>query len=118
MAASGGRTSGADLQLDGDAESARRFQEFFGSLNPDWEEGITRDFGDVVGFQLSRLLRGGVDLAKHARDSMERNVSDYLREESRQLITQTEMEQFLDHVDDLRDDVARVEARLSRLASQ
>ena len=118
MAASGGRTSGADLQLDGDAESARRFQEFFGSLNPDWEEGITRVFGDVVGFQLSRLLRGGLDLAKHARDSMERNVSDYLREESRQLITQTEMEQFLDHVDDLRDDVARVEARLSRLASQ
>jgi ubiquinone biosynthesis protein UbiJ len=118
MAASGGRSSGADLQLDGDAESARRFQEFFGSLDPDWEEGLTRIFGDVIGFQLSRLVSGGLDLAKHARDSMERNISEYLREESRQLVTATEMDQFLDNVDDLRDDVARLEARLRRLSSE
>ena len=118
MAASGGRSSSADLQLDGDAESARRFQEFFGSLDPDWEEGITRMFGDVIGVQLSRFLRGGLDLAKNARESMERNISEYLREESRQLVTRAEVDQFLDSVDDLRDDVARLEARVRRLSSE
>lgn len=118
MAASGGRSSGADLHLDGDAESARRFQEFFAGLDPDWEEGMTRIFGDVIGFQLSRLLRGGLDLAKHARDSMERNISEYLREESRQLVTRTEVDQFLDNVDDLRDDVERLEARIRGLSGE
>ena len=79
---------------------------------------MTRIFGDVIGFQLSRLVGGGLGLAKHARDSMERNISEYLREESRQLVTATEMDQFLDNVDDLRDDVARLEARLRRQSSE
>ena len=118
MAASGGRSSGVNLQLDGDAESARRFQEFFNSLNPDWEEALTRVFGDVIGFQLSRLLRGGLELAKQAKNSMERNLSEYLREESRQLLTHTEMDQFLDQVDDLRDDLARLEARVHKLTQR
>jgi ubiquinone biosynthesis protein UbiJ len=118
MAASGGRATSTDLQLEGDAESARRFQEFFAGLDPDWEEGITRIFGDVIGFQLSRMLHGGLDLATNARDSLGRNVSEYLREESRQLVSSTEVNEFLDQVDDLRDDVARLEARVRRLAKR
>ena len=101
--------------MEGDADTARRFQEFFSGLSPDWEEALTRVFGDVLGFQAARALRGGLTWMRQAGLSLAENFSEYLREESRQLVTRPEMEEFLDAVDDLRDELARLEARLERL---
>jgi len=44
------------------------------------------------------------------------NTSEYLREESRDLIAPGELADFVDAVDVLRDDVERMEARIERLA--
>ncbi len=115
LAASGGRTNVGQFAIQGDADTARRFQEFFGALNPDWEEALTRVFGDVIGFQASRAVRGGLAWMRQAGISLAENVSEYLREESRQLVTRPELEEFLDQVDELRDDLARLEARVKRL---
>jgi ubiquinone biosynthesis protein UbiJ len=118
LAASGGRAVAGQLEMSGDGETAARFQEFFRGLSPDWEEGLTRVFGDVLGVQIARGLRGGGELVRQAGYSLSRNVSDYLREESRQLVSQPELDEFLDQVDDLRDDVERLEARVRRLADR
>jgi ubiquinone biosynthesis protein UbiJ len=48
--------------------------------------------------------------------SLAGNVSEYLQEEGRDLPTPTEVDEFLAGVDQLRDDVERLEARLARLA--
>ena len=48
--------------------------------------------------------------------SMVLNTSEYLREESRDLIAPGELADFVDAVDVLRDDVERMEARIERLA--
>lgn len=114
-AASGGKISVGQFAISGDADTARRFQEFFSALEPDWEEALTRVFGDVIGFQAARALRGGLDWLRQAGRSLAENVSEYLREESRQLLTRPELEEFLDQVDELRDDVARLKARTDRL---
>lgn len=115
LAASGGNLSVGQFKVEGDADTARRFQEFFGDLDPDWEEALTRVFGDVIGFQASRAVRGGLAWMRQAGISLAENVSEYLREESRQLVTRPELEEFLDQVDELRDDLARLEARVKRL---
>ncbi|MDJ0654233.1 MAG: SCP2 sterol-binding domain-containing protein [Xanthomonadales bacterium] len=115
LAASGGETAVGRLKIEGDVDTARRFQELFAGLDPDWEEGMTRVFGDVIGFQAARLMGNGVAWLRQAGASLAESASEYVREESRQLVTRPEMEEFLDAVDDLRDDVAHLESRVQRL---
>lgn len=112
LAASGGAGAVGKVSVEGDAETARRFQQFFTELSPDWEDALTQLFGDVLGFQVSQLMGRGLSWLKSAGRSMGETGSEYLREESRQLVTRPEMEAFLDAVDDLRDDVERIEARV------
>ncbi|MEM9531199.1 MAG: SCP2 sterol-binding domain-containing protein [Pseudomonadota bacterium] len=114
LAASGGAGAVGKVSVEGDAETARRYQQFFAELRPDWEEALSKLFGDVVGFQVAQLLRRGASWLKSTGQAMSTTGSEYLREESRQLVTRPEMEQFLDAVDDLRDDVARLEARFGK----
>jgi ubiquinone biosynthesis protein UbiJ len=47
---------------------------------------------------------------------MASNIREYLQEESRDVPSRYEVERFAQQVDSLRDDVARLEARLNRLA--
>lgn len=115
LAASGGASAVGRLTIDGDAETARRFQAFFRSLDPDWEEALTSILGDVAGFQASRLLRQGARWLREAGESLSEQASEYVREESRQLVTRPEMESFLDDVDDLRDDAERLLQRADRI---
>jgi ubiquinone biosynthesis protein UbiJ len=50
-----------------------------------------------------------------ARHTAGENISEYLQEEGRDLITKTEMEEFLRGVDGVRESIDRIEARLFRL---
>ena len=115
MAGSGGQAAAGNIELAGDTETARRFQQFFSELSPDFEEAATRIFGDVIGFQVSRLVAGGMKWARESSWRFAEDVSEYLREESRQLVNEPEMEAFLDAVDDLRDDVERLSVRVDKL---
>lgn len=115
LAASGGASAVGRISIDGDSETARRFQAFFRELEPDWEEALTRLLGDVAGFQASRLLRQGAQWLRFAGETLADQTSEYVREESRQLVTGPEMESFLDAVDDLRDDAERLLQRADRL---
>ncbi|MEM7705989.1 MAG: SCP2 sterol-binding domain-containing protein [Pseudomonadota bacterium] len=112
LAASGGTGAVGKVSVEGDAETARRFQQFFTDLSPDWEEALTSLFGDVMGFQVSQFMERGLSWLKSAGRGLSETGSEYLREESRQLVTRPEMELFLDAVDDLREDVDRLEARI------
>ena len=103
------------VQIQGDAELARAYQEFFNALDPDWEEALAQRFGDVIGHRLASLINQvRAAFNQLGRDSAAM-TADYLKEESRLLVTREDMEGFLEAVDDLRDDVDRLAARLARL---
>ncbi|MGB5165181.1 MAG: hypothetical protein WBN61_07990, partial [Woeseiaceae bacterium] len=53
--------------------------------------------------------------ARAARSTMGANVREYLQEESGDVPSRYEVEKFTTQVSVLRDDVARVEARINRL---
>lgn len=113
MAASKGAVAG-QVEISGDAETGRRFQKFFSELRPDLEEAFARVLGDVAGVHAWRLVSAGMQLARRTGESLRYSASAYLREETRQLVSAEEMEDFLNEVDELRDSVARLEARLKR----
>jgi len=103
------------VQIQGDAELARSYQQFFEQLNPDWEEAIAQRFGDVIGHRLSSAIKGLRQWLLQARADTAAMTGDYLREESGLLITALELDDFLEAVDEIRDDTERLAARIAHL---
>lgn len=109
-------TSGfAGIDLTGDIGTARSFQRLLGFAKPDVEEELSTVIGDAAARQVGQFVRGVRRWAREAGTTMSGNVREYLQEESRELPSRYEFERFSGRVDALRDDVARLEARLKRL---
>ena len=102
------------VRISGDAELARRLQRIVQRYEPDVEEAFTRVFGDVVGVQIARALKRGLDWTRGSARTLLQDTAEYLGEESRDLVPKAEMSRFLDEVDELRDAVERLERRLTR----
>lgn len=113
-----GALRGGGVRIEGDAEVAQKFRDLLKHAQPDVEEELARVIGDVAARNLANLARGFLDFGRQAGRSLAGNVSEYLREEGRDLPTPTETDEFLTGVDRLRDDVERFEARLARVASR
>ncbi len=105
------------LDLTGDAATAEAFQELLAFAKPDIEEEMSAIVGDAASHRLGEIVKGIGNWAQDARSTMGANVREYLQEESGDLPTRYEVERFTRHVDSLRDDVARLEARFERLDS-
>ncbi len=104
-----------DISIDGDTETAQRFGEILGDLDPDWEEHLARLTGDVAAHEIGNLARGGRAWASATSQSLEQDLAEYLKEEGQLLPSRYEVEGFMHEVDRMRDDVERLEARLARL---
>jgi ubiquinone biosynthesis protein UbiJ len=103
------------VRVSGDTEVGQRFGRILGSLDVDWEEQLSRVTGDLLAHQVGRGLRGLLRWAGGARRTLEQDLGEYVQEELRLLPGRLEVEAFLGDVDDLRDEVERLEARVARL---
>ena len=114
-----GRERGsAAVQIRGDAEIADRYRQLFVLVRPDPEEELSRWIGDFPARRISQFAQRALAFARRARRTAGENIAEYLQEESRDLVNRTELEEFLQHVDELRDTADRVEARLGRLEAR
>jgi ubiquinone biosynthesis protein UbiJ len=107
-----------DVQIQGDAELARKFRELAALLRPDPEEELAIVLGDVPAHQIARFVSGAFDLGSRAAATGVRNVAEYLGHETRDLVPAKEGEQFLRGVDAAREDVDRLEARVQLLTTR
>jgi ubiquinone biosynthesis protein UbiJ len=103
------------LELTGDAEVAQSFQRLLRYGRPELEEEVSEILGDVAAHELGEFARHVGRWGREARETLRQNFSEYLQEESRALPTRYEVLQFQKRVDVLRDDAARLDARLTRL---
>jgi ubiquinone biosynthesis protein UbiJ len=106
------------VTLSGDPALARDFEKLLDLAKPDWEEELSRFVGDVVAHQLGNLARGLFDWGNKAAATLSQDASEFLQEESRDLPTRFEVDEFLDEVDRLSADTSRVEKRIARLEKQ
>jgi ubiquinone biosynthesis protein UbiJ len=60
-------------------------------------------------------LRGLTGWGRNAAATFAANVGEYLQEEGRDLVTRTEMDEFLREVDEQRETADRLEARVAQL---
>jgi len=104
-----------EVTIRGDVETGQRFKAILDDLDPDWLEPLARLVGDVPAHRLGRLLQDAGDWARQALDTLARNGAEYLQQEARVLATRDDVAEFVNDVDTLRDDLARLEARITRL---
>ena len=103
------------MRIEGNAEVAQKFRELLAESKPEFEEELAHVLGDVAARQVANIARGFLDWGRKASGSLTTNVVEFLQEEGRDVPTRTEVEEFLESVDRLRDDAERLEARLVRL---
>jgi ubiquinone biosynthesis accessory factor UbiJ len=111
----GPSASRAGVQIRGDAEIANLYRQLFAAAKPDFEEELSRWIGDMPARRLSEIARSVRSWARRTRRTAGENISEYLQEESRDLISKTEHEEFLAGVDAVRESADRIEARLKAL---
>ena len=104
-----------NVEIFGDANTGQFFAKWLKNLKPDWEEAWCDLLGDGMGVRVSNVVHGVLDFGKKFKDSIMQNTQEYLVEESRDLIAPAEMEDFLDDVDDIKADTARLEQHINAL---
>ena len=106
------------VRLSGDTDIAERFRALLQAAQPDPEEELARIIGDVPAHQLGEAARGLAGWTRHAAESFGRSLSEYLREERRDLPTRAEVDAHCDAVDEFAAGVDRAAARLELLRDQ
>lgn len=104
------------IQIEGDTETATRFRELLRFARPDLEERLSGVLGDAGAHRAGELARSLGLWGRQVADTLTRNVSEYVTEERGDLPARGEVESFYADVDRLRDDVARLEARIRALS--
>jgi ubiquinone biosynthesis protein UbiJ len=109
------RTAWQSVETEGDTELAREVLFIVRNLRWEAEEDLSRVFGDVVAH---RLVQTGERLGRwpqQVAESFGRSLAAYWTEERPLLASRAEIEAFNRAVDELRDDVARIEQRVAKL---
>ncbi len=102
-----------DVKITGDVDTAQRFSRCLTEIDVDWEEHLSRLTGDAVAHQVGRFSRGFTQWLAERRDSLQENTADYLRDETDNVPHDWELTEFVERVDDLRDRVDLLEARIN-----
>ena len=107
-----------EIRIKGDIELGQRFKRILDQLDLDWEEWLSQYTGDLVAFKTGSLIRNLNSWGKDTLKILQLDVQEYLQDEAQLNPHSSEIEQFTRHINQLRDDTARLEARILRLQKQ
>lgn len=104
-----------DMEISGDANLAQRFQQILRNMEIDWEEHLSHWVGDTAAHKLGRVFKQSRELIKEVHQTVQMDISEYLRYEKNMLPDKDEVEEYIEAVDMIRDDTERLQLRISRL---
>jgi ubiquinone biosynthesis accessory factor UbiJ len=107
----------ASVEFTGDSELASTLSTIARHVNWDFEEDLSRWIGDAAANRVGSGARALRTWGNDASTRLTANFAEYLTEEKRAFATARELEQLAVANEKLRDDVARLEARMSQLQS-
>ena len=104
-----------NVRIKGDIELGQHFKRILDKLDLDWEEWLSTYTGDLVAFKAGSLIRSFNSWGKDALNTLELDAREYIQDEGQLTPHSAELEDFAKSISQLRDDTARLDARLSRL---
>jgi len=104
-----------DVTIRGDVELGQRFKQSLDKLDIEWEEHLANLTNDVIAHKAGHLVREVGNWLNNASERLSRDGAEYLQQEVFTTPTREDVEGFYRGVETLRDDVARLEARLQQL---
>ncbi|WNC68326.1 SCP2 sterol-binding domain-containing protein [Thalassotalea nanhaiensis] len=106
-----------ELDIIGDPKLAQQFASIGEQLDIDWEQQIASRVGDVPAFKLGQLNKTVLDKLHFANQQIGQDASEYLLHEQRILVSETELKQFNQQVDDVTQAVDNLVDRLTTLTN-
>lgn len=105
-----------DVRLTGDAEFAQALAFVLQNLRPEPEEELSRFIGDAAAQRLVGFMRASASQWRQIAEHMLDNTAHYVVSENPMIVGRDELQSFGRDVNQLRDDLARVEKRIELLA--
>lgn len=104
-----------EVSIDGSSALLMELADIMQSLELDWEYEVSRWLGPVPTALVSGHLRSSRNWLLQSAHSLHLNTADYLAEESRTLVGNTEAQARFSEIDWLKLDLDRLDARIALL---
>lgn len=104
-----------EVEFTGSTDLAQVAQQLFRELKWDFEENLSRAFGDVVAHRMARTGRELLAWQREAGMRLAQNFTEYWTEEDPLIARHEDIRRFGSEVEHLRDDAERLEKRIERL---
>jgi len=104
-----------EIELSGPADLAHVVQDLARDLRWDFEEDLSRVFGDALAHRMAATGRKLFAFQQEVADRLLRNVAEYWTEENPRLVSRAQLESFTAQTADLEAALQRLEARAARL---
>lgn len=105
-----------EIEISGDVRLGREFKKMLADMDLDWEALLSKFLGDTGAHQLVMFAKKLTAWGLNAAESTSSDISEYLQEESRDVVSAPELDAFYQDVDSLRNDVDRLQARIDALS--
>ncbi len=105
----------SDVEIEGDSRVAESFSAILRDIDIDWEELLSRVIGDTLAHKTGKLVKNASDWLRESAEAMQLNTGEYVSEEIHLTPTASEINHFLEQVDETRMAVDRLEARVKHL---
>jgi ubiquinone biosynthesis protein UbiJ len=107
-----------EINVTGDTDFATVINHVWRNLQWDIEEDLARVFGDIAAHRIVQTGRTLEQWRAQSFDNLARSFAEYWTEERPLIARARDVERFNADVDQLRDDLARLEKRIENLLSR
>lgn len=107
-----------EVKIEGDTDTAHKFQQLFDKLDIDLEEKLSQVTGDIVAHKIGNFFRNGQKWTEESVETLKLNSKEFLQEETKDLPAEPEADILYSQIDKIRSDFDRLSARVEQLKTK
>ena len=106
-----------DLEIRGDSHVASTFHNALKGIEIDWEDLLSNYIGDVAASQVGTAVGKTHNFIKRLGDNLRLDMRDYLQDELQVTVTDVEVQDFIQQVNETGAKLDQLETRVNQLSA-